>query len=268
MPSSDTSSVSRETPRKGGLVLLSVLSLIAFAILLALGTWQVQRLKWKLDLIERVEARGDAAPVAMPGPAAWPDLTDEEWDYRPIEVSGRFLLGEVYYFISLSDPRGDVGGPGYFVYQPFETEDGLVVMVNRGFVPDTRRLPETRPGSEADEGRTTIVGLWRRNEHGNFLTLAPDLGKRIWFVRDAREMAAELGQRGDNVAPFTLDLTASFTPAGGLPQAGETIITFTNNHLQYVVTWYGLAAVLVVVYVVYVRRHLGRSHEDGAAGTD
>ena len=207
-------------------------------------------------------------PWRCPARTCGPDSRTRNGDYRPVEVSGRYLPGEVYYYIALSKPRGDVGGPGYFVYQPFETEDGLVVMVNRGFVPDAKRLPETRPESVSDAGETTIVGLWRRNEHGNLITLAPDIEKRIWFVRDAREMAAELGHEGRNVAPFTLDLTASFTPATGLPQAGETIIAFTNNHLQYAVTWYGLAAVLVAIYVVYVRRRLGRTREDGAKGTD
>lgn len=267
MPPTDTGATSRTRPKKGGLLLLGGLSLIALAILLALGTWQVQRLNWKLELIDRVESRVEREPVAMPGPRAWPGLTDEEWDYRPIEVSGRYLPGEVHYYIALSDPRGDFGGPGYLVYQPFETDGGLVVMVNRGFVPDGMRSPETRPESLAGPEETTIVGLWRRNERGNFLTLAPDLDKGIWFVRDAREMAAALGHDGDNVAPFTIDLIARFTPASGLPQAGETRVSFTNNHLQYAVTWYGLAAVLVVVFAVFVRRRLAALRQDSAGRT-
>lgn len=247
-----------------GVVVPLVFAAAALAILLALGTWQVNRLQWKLDLIERVESRVDAPPVPMPGPSDWPGLTDEAWDYRPVTVTGRFLPGELYYYLALSAPRGPLGGPGYLVYQPFATVDGAVVMVNRGFVPDGRRLPEARPGSAAPEGEVTLTGLWRRDERGNMMTLAPDLEDRIWFVRDAREMAAALGVAGAPVAPFTIDLAAGFTPPAGLPQAGETIVSFTNNHLQYAVTWYGLAAVLIAVTAIFLRRRLAaRGAADG-----
>ncbi len=244
---------------------------VVFAVLLTLGSWQVARLTWKLELIERVESRVDAAPVPAPGPAAWPDLETDEWDYRPVEVSGRFLDGELYYYIALSDARGPVGGPGYFVYAPFETDDGFVVMVNRGFVPDGRQAPESRPGSEAPDGPVTLTGLWRRDERGNMFTLEADKG--IWFVRESRKMAASLGinPRETRVAPFTIDARADFTPASGLPQAGETIVSFTNNHLQYVVTWYGLALVLLAVFFAYARgeaRRGGDARGEARRGRD
>ncbi|WP_156884779.1 SURF1 family protein [Stappia stellulata] len=233
----------------------------AFAILLTLGSWQVARLNWKLALIERVETRIDAAPVAAPGPDDWPALETDAWDYRPVEVRGRYLDGEVYYYIALSDARGPVGGPGYFVYAPFRTEDGFVVMVNRGFVPDGRRLPDTRADSAPPDGEVTLTGLWRRDERGNMFTLEASNG--IWFVRDAREMAAALGVTGSDtpVAPYTIDARARHTPASGLPQAGETIVSFTNNHLQYVVTWYGLAFVLLAVFFAYARGEIRRGRD-------
>jgi surfeit locus 1 family protein len=234
---------------------------VAFAVLLALGSWQMARLTWKLDLIERVESRVDAAPVPAPGPAVWPDLETDDWDYRPVEVSGRFLDGELYYYIALSDARGPVGGPGYFVYTPFQTDEGYVVMVNRGFVPDGQRSPDTRPGSAAPEGEVALVGLWRRDERGNMFTLEADKG--IWFVREARKMAVSLGidPQTTRVAPFTIDARAEFTSASGLPQAGETIVSFTNNHLQYVVTWYGLALVLLGVFFAYARGEARRGRD-------
>ena len=234
----------------------TLVAIVSLAILLSLGTWQVYRLNWKLALIERVETRVDDAAIAAPAPATWDTLTDETWDYRPVRVSGRFLDGELYYYIALSAPRGPIGGPGYFVYAPFETDKGFVVMINRGFVPHGREQGDARPGSEAPVGHVTLEGLWRRDERGNALTLEADEEAGIWFVRETPKMAAALGVSGLPVAPYSIDLAPRFTPAGGLPQAGETIITFRNNHLQYAVTWYGLAAALVVIFGVFVRAEL------------
>ncbi len=231
----------------------AVAAMVAFAILMALGTWQVERLQWKLQLIERVEQRPGLPPVDLPPAGDWPRMTEEQWDYRPVTVTGRFLPGEAYYYLSLGKPKGLHAGPGYFVYAPFEVEGGGVVMVNRGFVPEPMRQPETRPESAAPQGTVTLAGLWRRDERGGMLTFGADSATGIWFVREAPKMAASLGVTGVEVAPFTIDLAARHTPPGGLPQAGETIMSFTNNHLQYAVTWYGLGAALIVVFIVFVR---------------
>lgn len=247
----------RRRPPWRGLLWPAVATVIAFAILMALGTWQVERLQWKLELIERVEQRPDLPPVDLPRAGDWPRMTEEQWDYRPVRVTGRFLPGEAYYYLSLGKSQGPHAGPGYFVYTPFEVEGevdgGGVVVVNRGFVPEPMRKPETRPESAAPQGTVTLTGLWRRDERGGMLTFGADSATGIWFVREAPKMAAALGVTGVEVAPFTIDLAARHTPPGGLPQAGETIMSFTNNHLQYAVTWYGLGAALIVVFIVFVR---------------
>jgi surfeit locus 1 family protein len=251
-----TSSASAEerpaAPRRR-LLAPAIAAVVVFAALLGLGTWQVMRLQWKLDLIERVEARTGSTPVPLPDPAAWAGLSEEAWDYRPVETHGRFLEGEAYYYITLGDAKGAYDGPGYFVYAPFELDGGEIVMVNRGFVPDRLRQLETRPASAAPAGEMKISGLLRRDERGNMFIIGSDPQKRIFFVREGDEMAAALGLDPSRVAPFTIDLPARFTPEGGLPQAGETIVSFTNNHLQYAVTWYGLAVVLIVIFIVYAR---------------
>ncbi|MBA5778387.1 SURF1 family protein [Stappia sp. F7233] len=229
---------------------------LGFAVLLSLGIWQVQRLAWKESLIARVNERLDLAPVALPGPGQWAEFDTDRWDYRAVAAEGRFLPGELYYYIALGKANGPLNGPGYFVYSPFETEQGFVVMVNRGFVPDGQRLPEARPGSDAPSGEVRISGLLRRAEVPNYLSVEPDLAKRIWFVREPERMADSLGVSGLAVAPYAVDLGADATLSGGLPQAGETIVSFTNNHLQYAGTWFGLAAVLLVMYALFVRSRL------------
>jgi surfeit locus 1 family protein len=245
-------------PSRRRLLLPGLVAFVVFCALMALGTWQVMRLQWKLALIERVEERIDLAPVDPPGPDAWAGIYEDAWDYRPVRLTGRFLDGEVYYYLALTEPRGTFGGPGYLVYAPFRTEAGPVVMVNRGFVPEARRLPETRPGSEPPGGEVEIAGLWRRDERGNMFTLDADPKTQVWFVREAPKMAASLGIDDAPLAPFSVDLRAEATPPGGLPQAGETLVSFRNNHLQYAVTWYGLGLVLVGVFIAFARSETRR----------
>lgn len=232
------------------LIAPAIAAIIVFCILCALGNWQWQRLHWKEALIAQVNGRIHDAPVAAPGPAAWPTLDVVAFDYTPVTVSGTFLNDkEAYLYGSLSEARGPINGVGWFVFTPFKTDDGWTVYVNRGFVPDANRLPTTRQAGQID-GHTTVTGLLRRPE-----TPAHWFGDGIskdgqWFAREPSlfARAAGLGE----VAPYSVDADA--TPnAGGLPQGGETLIIFPNNHLQYVVTWFGLAFALVAVFVAYAR---------------
>jgi len=232
-----------------GRVILALLVTAALAVLVSLGNWQVERLHWKEALIAAATERPDAPAVPAPGPRDWPDFDIAEWDYRRVSLTGTFGPREAHAFISLPEPRGPLGGPGYFVVAPFTTEDGWTVMVNRGFVPQGMKAPQARPGSEPPEGTVTVEGIVRQNDQPNFLTPAPDPRTRTLFSRDIGTLAAFLDVGVGTVAPYSVDLVAQETPPGGLPQAGEYRVNFPNNHLGYALTWYGLAACLVGVLV-------------------
>ena len=240
------------------IVLPGVLALIGIAILCGLGVWQVQRLHWKENLIATVDARIHAAPVAAPGPGAWPvDL--DRYDYQPVTVSGHFLNDkEIYVFASLLEPKGSLGGVGYRVLTPLETDGGWYLIVNRGFVPEARKDPATRAEGQLP-GEVTVTGILRPADKRGMFTPANDPAGNIWFNRDPDEIAAYLKLPADKVAPYTID--AVFDPAmpGGLPQGGETIVSFPNNHLQYAVTWFGLALALAGVYLVWAWGRVRRS---------
>ncbi len=234
-------------------LLLAVLALAAFAVLCGLGTWQLERLAWKEALIARIASRVDAPPQPLPAPADWAALTPEEIEYRRVAFTARYRHDdEIHVFIALSAPRGRFGGQGYFVVTPADLDDGTVVFVNRGFVPMDRKDPATRAEGQV-EGVQAITGLMRPSEQPSWVTPASDPVKNVWFARNVTEMAAASGIDPARVAPFTVDVEAGEAP-GGLPQGGETLVTFTNNHLQYAVTWYGLALALVAVTAAYFRR--------------
>jgi surfeit locus 1 family protein len=247
------------------LVLPAVLVLAAFAVLVSLGNWQVDRLAWKNDLIARAQERPSAAPIDFRDR----DLSEigdagaflEENEFRPLVLTGEYAPErEVRVFTSLDRPRGPFGGPGYWVLTPFvASPSGAVVLVNRGFVPDGQKDAYTAPPA----GPQTVSGLVRKPERGNRFTPEPKPEERIFFARDPAQIAAATGLASDpnrlgasRIAEFFVDLDASFAPPSGLPQAGETRTSFTNNHLQYAITWYGLAAALLAVFAAFVWRRL------------
>ncbi|WP_342343794.1 SURF1 family protein [Chthonobacter albigriseus] len=234
---------------KAGFVVLTVLTAVALAVLLALGSWQMSRLAWKEDLIARVEERINAAPGPLPAPDTWSTLTDEAVEYRPVSFTATYdNAREVHVFIALAQPKGKLGGQGYFVMVPATLEDGRIVFVNRGFVPLDRKDASTRPEGRLD-GPRTINGLMRPAEAASWISPADDIAKNVWFVRDPRKMAVAVGLDPTRVAPFTVDAAAGETP-GGLPQGGETVVAFTNNHLGYAITWFGLAASLATIWAM------------------
>ena len=217
------------------LVGLGVLAAVLVLALLALGTWQVERRAWKLDLIERVDQRVAAAPVAPPGPADWPGISAAADEYRHVGVAGTFLNDRETQVFASTDL-----GTGYWVVTPLRAADGTVVLVNRGFVPTEKRDPATRATGEI-AGPVTVTGLLRITEpKGGFLR-ANDPAAERWYSRDVAAIAAARGLA--DAAPYFIDADATPNP-GGLPVGGLTVIAFPNNHLVYAVTWYGLAVLL------------------------
>jgi surfeit locus 1 family protein len=207
-----------------------VLVLLAIAALTGLGVWQLERRAWKLDLIDRVDARLAAQPVAAPGAADWPGITADRDAYTRVTTTGHFLNGRETPVLAVT-----VHGSGYWILTPLVTPD-FTVLVNRGFVPPDRRDPATR---QPLEGKVTVAGLLRITEPGGGFLRKNDPSGGRWYSRDVAAIAA--AQRLDDVAPYFIDADAAPNP-GGLPIGGLTVVAFRNAHLSYALTWFGLAA--------------------------
>lgn len=208
-----------------------------------LGLWQVERREWKLDLMARVADRVGQAPVPAPGPADWPDVTAATQEYRHVRLAGRFLNGGE----TLVQAVTELGG-GFWVLTPFRTDRGFTVVVNRGFVPPDRRHADTRRAGNIDAD-TTVTGLLRITEPGGGFLRDNDPAAGRWYSRDVAAIAAAQGLA--DAAPYFVDADATANP-GGWPRGGLTVVQFRNTHLVYALTWFGLAAMLVVAlaYVV------------------
>ena len=245
-----------------GLTLLAVFALVFFAGFVALGTWQVKRLAWKRDLIERVDQRVHAPPVAAPGPGQWAHVTAEADEYLHVRLTGEFLHDHQTLVWAATDL-----GSGYWVITPLKMADGFIVLVNRGFVPtDWCALRgQCAPGPT---GESTVTGLLRMSEPPVAFR-HNDPSQNRWYTRDVPAIA---GARGlHNVAPFFVDEDAAPAMAGGSktawPVGGLTVIAFPNNHLVYLITWYSLA-LMVAAAAVYVGREEYRLRRLARTGVD
>jgi surfeit locus 1 family protein len=220
---------------------------LGFLILVALGTWQVQRLHWKEGLIAAREAGIHAAPTGLPATLA----AARALEFHPVRAEGQFLNDREFY-LNAPSLRGDAG---YHIITPLLLSSGATLLVDRGFVPTDRKAPETRAAGEPS-GRVSVTGLLRIPSEGrpSWFTPDNDPARNQWFFIDVAAMAS--AQKLDRVLPFYIEADASPNP-GGLPQGGQTVTELPNNHLQYAITWYSLAVVLVVIYVRFARRRLG-----------
>ncbi|WP_235919355.1 SURF1 family protein [Aureimonas psammosilenae] len=228
---------------KGKRAALTVLGLLAGAAFLALGIWQVERRAWKLDLIERVEARIHGAAEPPPPPSRWSAVNERDDAYRRVRLDGEFLHRCQTPVQALTER-----GAGFWILTPLRTSDGIV-FVNRGFVPSDHRDPATRREGDV-EGPVSVTGLLRMSEpKGGFLrTNDPEAGR--WYSRDVAAIGHACALEGG--APFFVDADATANP-GGLPVGGLTVVAFRNNHLVYAVTWFALAAMSVAGTVSVLR---------------
>lgn len=234
---------------RGRMRMLAVgaLVLCVFAVLLGLGTWQVERLHWKEGLLARIEAEQAMAPVSVSEIDR--DLREgEAIEYRPVTASGRFDHAKERHFFATYE-----GQSGFYIYTPLAMTDGTTVLVNRGFVPYERKEAATRSEGQV-AGPVTVVGLARERLDGKPSWVVPDNdpAKNVFYWKDLDAMVETAGVAGP-VEPFFIDADRTPNP-GGLPVGGVTIIDLPNNHLQYAVTWYGLAAALAGVSIAMLLR--------------
>jgi surfeit locus 1 family protein len=256
-------SAARQNPQRSWLGLL-LPAVLVFAVLCGLGTWQLQRKAWKEALIAALTEQIAAPPAALPAPATWSKLDPASDDYHRVRFSAEFdYAGEALVYAAAAGFRPDVSGPGYWVFTPARLTDGGLLMVNRGFVPEGRQDPKSRADG-ATTGAVAIMGAMRWPDSRHWFTPQDDPAHNLWFSRDPQAIAAAKGL--GPVAPFYVEQETP-VPPGGLPQPGKIVVNLPDNHLQYAVTWFGLAIVLVVVFIAWVfssgRR--GTGGEDVAA---
>jgi surfeit locus 1 family protein len=251
MAGSDLAAAPGPARRKGASPVLAVLALLLIVLFAGLGTWQVFRLQWKLDLIARVDARVHAVPAAPPLAGAWTGINAPDDEYRRLELNGTYLYDLTTPVQALTEQ-----GSGYWLITPMCTTDGTIILVNRGFIPadlgaPTRYAPMAATGDPCapvlarHEPAVRVVGLLRISERGGSFARDNEPVQNRWYSRDVAAIAAtrKVGEAGKTVAPYFVDAEAAQNPIDSpdRPTGGLTVVSFHNSHLVYALTWYALA---------------------------
>src|SRR5271166_1838332 len=217
----------------------SAMATVMLAVLLGLGTWQVERLHWKQGVLAQI-ARAEAAPAV--------ELPAEPEPYSKVQVTGHLRgdLSATYGADVRDTPAGTLLGT--FLIEPLEHNDGDPILVDRGWVPDKR------PGAIAQpDGDVTLQGYVRPSDAPGLFSATDNPAARQFYTLDAPAIGAALGLR--QVAPFILVVLGS-PPPERYPDPERYLPRPPNNHLSYAITWYGLAIALVVIFILWARKVL------------
>lgn len=218
---------------------LTIVCAAAFAVLVALGVWQIQRLAWKQDLMARIAAAATAQPVTLEDALARPDpvfarvvLTCRGLDRAPYVELHAIIEGEAgSRLVSLCS-------------------DEAPILIDRGFVAEAI---SARPPQDGGTMPVSVIGVLRAGEAPNAFTPAPRDGR--YYARDIAAMAGGLGAGQARTDVMVVAETSS-NPEWPALRPGAPSASPSNNHLGYALTWFGLAAALLGVYIALLRRKL------------
>jgi surfeit locus 1 family protein len=233
------------------LLLPGLVAVVAFAMLVALGVWQVERKAWKENLIATLAERMSAPPSPVPPRGEWQNLTPAADEFRRVRMRAQFdPQREARIYSGGAGLRDDVKAPGYFAFAPARLADGSTVVINRGHVDNPNADASLKPIA-VPEGAVDVVGALRWPEPPGWFVTPYSERQDLWFVRDHRAMAQRYGW--GEVAPFYIEMESP-APAGGVPRPGRLTVKLRNDHFGYALTWFGLAAVLVGVFGFWAAR--------------
>jgi len=218
---------------------LTVFTVLCAIFIFGLAFWQVERLKWKIAMIDERVSRSESAPIALP--SADSDLAG--YEFNRTQVMGEFLHDKELYLAARS-MRGNVG---YHVVTPLVMDDGATILVNRGWVPNALHLPENRPGVEAP-GMVSVEGIIRNPSVPGVFVPDNRPDENFWLYVDIPAMTQAAGL--SNVLPYYIEAGHQENP-GGYPIGGQSRIYLSNDHLQYAIIWFALGLILLVIYVIY-----------------
>ncbi|MGY8995815.1 MAG: SURF1 family protein [Alphaproteobacteria bacterium] len=230
---------------QGSRILATLIALPMIAALIGLGTWQVQRLAWKTDLVATMGERLQEAPMSLDAALALPP-EDAEW--RLVTATGQLKTDRSVALYRISNN----GGAGYQVLTPMALAEGGHVLISRGFVAATSFQDALNGLPGASDDLVSVTGVLRPGEGQNAFTNDNDPLAGAWYWIDLEALSDQTG-----VALLPLIIVADSDPAGGDLIGGQARFDPPNQHLQYAITWYSLAVAALVIYVLLLRRRRG-----------
>ena len=241
--------------RKRSTITFAIFTLAMVVAFVGLGIWQLQRRVDKHALIAALTERLAAEPGALPDASQWRALNPASDEFRRVHFTATYEPApDAMVYSSGSAVREDISGPGTWAFIPVRLPGGETIVINTGFVANTMldRAQQGRAAKPLVTGaQVALTGYLRFPEMAGALTPAEDAKKRLSFTRDHLAMARSLGW--GEVAPFYVDLESP-VPDSGVPKPGPLTVHLKDDHLQYAITWFGLAGAVVIAFGVWLRR--------------
>ena len=235
---------------------LTIVALPTLLVLIGLGSWQLQRLQWKNELITSFESRAASAAIAVPGANAWLD----DVEFRRLSLEGVFQHDQEVFLTG----RTYEGNAGFHVVTPFELGDGRIILINRGWVSEHYRDPAKRTFSQIT-GISAVAGILRRPGVKGYFVPENEPDNGFWFTLLPSQINNHLGFGAAAIDEFYVDAIRT-SDVVTLPIAAKTKLNLRNAHLSYALTWYGIGLALIGVYVAFHyqagRLRLGRWQKD------
>ncbi|WP_169567785.1 SURF1 family protein [Sneathiella limimaris] len=224
-------------------ILPTLMTIPLVLILLGLSLWQINRYSWKVDLLDNLEQQLAEQPQQLP--SVVDDI--EEWNYRRVFLTGEFLHDKEIHLFA----HAEKGLKGFQIITPFKRSDAdTIVLVNRGWVPEYKKEADDRAEGNIT-GEIRISGIVRKPWEKSYSFLPESNAEsNVWLYGELDAMAAHLNL---TVEPVFVELDKMDVP-GGFPKGGQTRITVPNNHVEYAITWFGLAVAMLVIYGLYGMR--------------
>ena len=213
--------------------LFQIFVIFFITVFCALGTWQLYRLQWKVEIINEIKAGLNSSPIK------YSNLVKK--NYQRVNIKGKFNFNEQIYLYSLNDK----GKPGFDVITPFKTENNDNVLVNRGWI--SKELKGKTIINTKNNSEQKIVGFLREIYKPNIFKPANDIENNVWFSINLKEISKVTGKRFDEFVIFLEDDQEK------IPQPKKVSIDVPNNHLKYAITWYAIS-ISIIFYYLYFRR--------------
>jgi len=215
----------------------TLFTILVFMVLITLGTWQVERLEWKLALIDKINKKLENPILELPA-----KIDVEDMQYSIIKVTGQFLNNDEMYLYA--GPKYMGGESGYDILTPFKRLDGSFVLIDRGWVPESKKQNSARPNSLI-EGTTEVVGMVQKGEHRTLFMPENQPAKNLWLWIDIANIAKYYNV---DLGDYYIRRIKQEADGANLPIGGDKNVHYRNDHLQYAITWYSLAFILLIIY--------------------
>lgn len=217
--------------------------IIGVSVLILLGNWQLNRLKEKTNFIQKIEYNiaNPAKPID--------EIGSENSIYSKISISGKFLADKNIFLYGRRSaaPEKD----GYYLLSAFESTNGKIYLVSRGWIPQSVKdnLGEFASKQLSDQFEAIILP----SETRQFIIPENDKNNKIWFTIDLNMAHETLGITEDKY--YLMQIESHTLPEGGKSLSTTHLNKVRNDHLEYAITWYSLAACLIVIFLIYRKKH-------------